>query len=137
MHLVAGHDAIVASWISERVGAPISPPYTALGWIDDEAALRVGFVFYRYEVGGNIDFTLAASGRLTRGILGAVADYVFNHAGCRRMTSRPLMANERHCRLLERAGFKREAVLSDYYGEGEHAVQYRLLKRQCRWLSSD
>jgi RimJ/RimL family protein N-acetyltransferase len=61
---------------------------------------------------------------------------VFNHAGCERLTSRPLASNLRHCRMLEKAGFKQEAVLSDYYQEG-NAVQYRLLKRQCRWLNSD
>ena len=137
MHLVAGHDAAVAGWIAQRVGAPIAPPYTALGWIDGDGMLRVGFVFFRYEPGGNMDFTLAASGRLTRGILTTVADYVFVQAGCCRMTSRPHRANTHHCTMLKKAGFIPEGILKDYYGEKDDAVHYRLLKRQCRWLMTE
>lgn len=146
MHLVAGHDSQVANWISQRTGTPICPPYTALGWISDsnmlgwlgvDRLLKVGFVFYRYEPGGNMDFTVAASGHLTRGVLTTVSDYVFDKAGCARLTSRPMHTNEKHCELLERAGFKAEGVQADYYGIGHHAVSYRLLKRQCRWLNSD
>lgn len=146
MHLIVGNDACVANWISRRVGGPICPPYTALGWGDGrllgwrnlDDILEVGFVFYRYEPGGNIDFTVAASGRLTRGILATVADFVFNQAGCARLTSRPMKKNDRHCRLLEKAGFKPEGVQPHYYGRGkeDHAVCYRMLWKECRWLSS-
>ena len=62
MRLLLGHDVAVAEWIGGRIGAPIIPPYTALGWINGDGDLAVGFVFSNYTPGGNIDMGLAASG---------------------------------------------------------------------------
>lgn len=128
-----GHDAEVAAWVGEKIGSPISPPYTALGWIDDSGALSAGFVFYGYS-GSNVDLAIAASGRFTRGMISAVANYVFGQIECRRATARTARKNERACSILRRIGFRQETICKHYY-QDDDAVQFRLLRRDARkWL---
>ncbi len=135
MRQLIGHDAAIAEWVGRKIGAEIAPPYTAMGWIDDEGTLCVGFVFHSYIPGGSIEMALASSGRLTRGMLRTVAQYVFDYAGARRITVRTKRKNERACDLLERAGFVKESICRDYYPDDD-AVQFRMLKSQAqRWLN--
>jgi hypothetical protein len=134
MRLLIGHDATVAEWVGNRIGVPVAPPYTALGWIDGEGTLKAGFVFYGYAPGGNIDIAVALSGRLTRGMLAAVADYVFRQIPATRMTARAIASNDKACAMLKRAGFVQECICKAYYG-ADDAVQFRMLKREAtRWL---
>lgn len=146
MRLLPGHDATIAEWVGARIGVPVAPPYTALGWIEDfvdqdgrerpgGGTLRVGFVFYGYAPGGNIDIAVAASGRLTRGMLATVADYVFDQIGATRITARAFKRNGQACDMLKRAGFTAECVAKAYYGPADDAVQFRMLRRDCRWLT--
>jgi RimJ/RimL family protein N-acetyltransferase len=133
MKMLLGHDVAVAEWIGNRIGDPIIPPYTALGWLDDDGTLAVGFVFFGYVPGGNIEMGLAATGKLTRGILSAVADYVFRQAGAKRITARCKRRNTKAHNMLKRAGFVQECVCRDYYHDDD-AVQFRLTKSGCKWL---
>lgn len=134
MQILLGHDVAVAQWVGEKIGTPIAPPYTAIGFIDRGGTLRVGFVFFRYEPGGNLDFTLAATAPLQRGMLRAVGHYVFEQLGCRRLTSRPRAGQARQADMLKRAGFVLEARLKDYYADDD-ALQFRLLRRDAmRWM---
>lgn len=134
MHILLGHDVAVAGWVGEKIGAPIPPPYTAIGFLDRDGTLRVGFVFFRYEPNGNLDFTLAATAPLQRGMLRAIGHYVFEQLGCKRLTSRPRASNARQADMLKRAGFVLEARLKDYYADDD-ALQFRLLRRDAmRWM---
>lgn len=133
MNLLVGHDAAVAQWVGDKIGVPMIPPYTALGWIDNEGLLRVGFVFFGYVPLGNIDIAIASSGRLTRGILSVVADYVFMQIAAKRMTARTRRSNTLACDLLRRAGFVQECICKSFYADDD-AVQFRMRKSECRWL---
>ena len=135
MRLITGHDVTVAEWVAGRIGdGPIPPPYTALGWIDGEGLLRVGFVFFDYRPAGNMDMAVAASGRFTRGVFRDVWVYVFEHAGASRLTARVKRGNRLACSILERAGFVKECNCKNYYADDD-AVQYRILRVQAeRWL---
>lgn len=133
MRLLLGHDATVAEWVGERIGSPMVPPYTALGWLDDVGNLAVGVCFFNFVPGGNIEMGLAASGRLTRGILSAVAHYAFFQVGARRITARVKRGNERAADMLMRAGFKAECNCKRYYADDD-AMQFRMFKSECKWL---
>jgi hypothetical protein len=134
VRLITGHDDVIAEWVGDRIGAVIVPPYTAMGWIDDDGTLAVGFVFNGYIPGGNLEMALASSGRLTRGMLRAVARYVFEDAQATRITVRTRRKNDRGCQMLKRAGFVEECVCKDYYPD-DAAVQFRMLKSDAeRWF---
>lgn len=133
MQLLVGHDVAVATWVGEKIGVPMIPPYTALGWIDDRGLLRIGFVFFGYN-GSNMDVAIAMTHSLTRGVIRAVAHYIFEQSGCVRCTLRPPRKNVAACSILKRLGFVQECICKRFYGS-EDAVQLRMLKSECRWLS--
>ena len=53
--------------------------------------------------------------------LGTITHYAFGTLGIDRIEAMVLLDNERSCRTLERAGFRREALLREH-GENEHGV---------------
>lgn len=134
MRLLVGHDQAVAEWIGNKIGHQVGTPYTAMGWIDGDGKLRVGFAFYNFEPGGNIDLAVASTAGLTRGIIRSVSHYVFRQLPARRATARPPMKHARACSVLKRIGFVQEAICKHYY-EHDDAVQFRLLMNDAkRWL---
>jgi hypothetical protein len=134
MRVVVGHDVAVAGWVGEQIGAPMIPPYTALGFLDRSDRLAAGFVFYGCVPGGNVDMAVAARGLLTRGTLRAVAHYAFEQLGAARITCRPPASYDRAIGILKRVGFVQETVCKGWYG-ADNAVQLRILKRDARrWL---
>ena len=50
MDAITGNDVAVAAWLSERIGAPILPPYTAIGFGRGDAILAAA-VFNDYTPG--------------------------------------------------------------------------------------
>lgn len=133
MHILVGHDAEVGEWVGQKLGNPICPPYTALGWIDGLGWLRVGFVFHGYIPNGNIYIDVAASGRFTRDILQSVAWYVFNSIRATRMTAMTKRSNVRAAAVMRKAGFVQECVAKNYYPDDD-ALQFRMRRQECRWL---
>jgi len=133
VHILVGHDTEVGEWVGRKLGNPICPPYTALGWLDNLGFLRVGFVFHSYIPGGNIDIDVAASGRFTRGILQGVAWYVFVGVGATRMTAMTKRSNVRAATVMRKAGFVQECVAKNYFPDDD-ALQFRMCKKECRWL---
>lgn len=135
MRLLIGHDEAVASWVGSKLGHPLCPPYTALGWIDDNGTLRIGFVFHRYIPNGNIEIDVASTAGWTRGVLRTVCAYAFNGLGVQRMTAVTRLDNKRVRSILERAGFRFECVMRQFYGPQGDAMQFRMFKSDAkRWL---
>lgn len=131
---VFGQDIGVALWVGERVGHHFYPPFTAIGF-GDRGGLVAGAVFNDYTPHGNIELTLASDRPFTRTMLRTLAAYVFGQLGCSRLTVRTRQDNERVCRMAKKFGFVREATLRDYYGTGENAELFRLLRADCKeWL---
>jgi hypothetical protein len=113
----------------------MTPPYTAIGFLDRTGAIVAGFVFYGYVPGGNIDMAGACRGRLTRGVLRAIAHYAFEQSGARASRCARRRALTSAIDQLKRAGFKPEAVSPDWYGAGVAALQLRIRKTEAkRWL---
>ncbi len=115
MNLVFGHDDLVAAWVSEKIGARISPPYAAIGATKDGNTLCGGVVFNRWN-GHNIDITLASEGCLTRGNIRGVYNYIFEQVKAGRVSAVTRRSNKRMQRMLPRFGFEFEGVSKRYYG---------------------
>lgn len=135
MRLLFGHDRSVADFVSDGLGIVISPPFVAIGIVDDDK-LRGGMVFDGYN-GSNIEITLYAPGSLKRGIIRGGLHYVFVQSGVLRLSARTKRSNKAMCRILPRLGFKFEAVLPQYFGpqRGDDAVLYRMTREDAaRWI---
>ena len=133
MRLVLGRDFEVAQWAFRKLGHNIEPPFTAIGF-SGSGGIEVAAVFNDYVPGGNVELTMVAERPFTRFMLGVIAEYAFRQWGCARLSVKTKRDNARVISIARRAGFVREATLKDYYGPGENAELFRMLKKDCRWL---
>tara|TARA_R100001143_G_C3357391_1_gene133302 strand:- start:1923 stop:2336 length:414 start_codon:yes stop_codon:yes gene_type:complete len=122
----------VAQFVSERLGASLCPPFTALG-LERDGVLTGGVVFNQFE-GADVHASVAGTG-WTRGFLRAVGHYVFEQLGCCRvtLTSEHRAVVKYACRL----GGKVEGTLRDHYGPGRDAVIVGVLRREWKFGNDD
>lgn len=125
-------DEFVAGWVEERMGVKITPPYSTFGIIGTNGLLTGAMIFNGFNE-GNAEVSIYAPKAVTRGSLRAAASYLFDTAGCNRVTARTRASNLRVRRFIEKVGFQREGVLRAYYQDGEDAILYGLLKTENRW----
>jgi hypothetical protein len=133
-----------AKWVMSKLGRPAVKPYQALAVIED-GRIVAGVVFNGYN-GANVDITVYAPGRLSRGAIRDMFRYAFDDLQATRITAR----TRRSLRtlagdwplagaggLLERLGFRCEGIASRYYGTGpkNDALVYRMLRSECpKWV---
>lgn len=123
----------VAWFVCERIGRFVHPPFVAIGF-ERDGILKAGAIFNDYQPGGNIELTLACDGPMTRGMIEAIAQYVFVQLKCTRLSLTTHLENKRVVRMAKRAGFQQEGVRADYFGPREHAVLFGMKRSRCKWL---
>ncbi len=133
-HLLLYADAIVGRWMSEKMGQTFIAPFTAIGILGWNGQLVGGMLFNQY-VEGDIEVTCYAPGRLHRGALKAGCAYVFDTLKCNRMSARTRASSLAVQVVLRKIGFQQEGTLREYYTDGEDAVLFGMLKRECKWRS--
>lgn len=131
MRLIFGCDEQIAALVSERIGQPVVPPFTTLGWFDQKG--RAGGCVFNNKDAANVDLTFAIDGTMDRGVIRAIAHYVFKQLGCSRVTMKTRKSNKRAARAARIAGFKYETSLARWYGD-EDGIQFKMTSDKCRWL---
>jgi hypothetical protein len=126
-------DRVVGDFMSEKMGQDFTPPYTAIGILGTDGQLCGGMLFNAY-VEGDVEVTCYAPGRLLRGPIRAGCAYAFETLGCNRMSARTRASSLAVQVVLRKIGFQQEGTLREYYTDGEDAVLFGLLKRNCKWL---
>lgn len=122
---------IIVPWAHERLNGGVRPD-AVLGWAED-GQMTAAALMHSYYPGGNIDLGLAIDGRLRRGFLRALCDFIFNQLDCARITCRPPESLRGAISQLHRAGFRTETLCKRYYGD-ENAVQMVLTRDKCKWI---
>jgi len=125
-------DDFVGEWLEQRMGVKLVPPYTSFGIIGPDGLLAGAMIFNGFNE-GNAEVSLYAPRAVSRGSLRAAARYLFETAGCNRVTARTRASSLRVRRFIEKVGFQQEGVLRAYYQDGEDAILYGLLKSENRW----
>lgn len=126
----------IGNWFATRIGKPITPPYTAIGW-GINGNLIAGVLFNDYT-GSQIEAHIYGSGKITRRAIRRVFNYVFNELNCNVLRAKPEAKNEKLIELLPRLGFSFEAVLGKYYGplKENDAIVFKLEREQAKkWLA--
>ena len=109
------HGCDFSDWILERMPVKNGKPrwYYTIG-IGNEKKLLGGVILFDYD-GVNVYFGGASDGSskywLNKRVIGEIADYVFNHLGCVRVTARTQPDNAKARRMLESLGFKCEGII--------------------------
>lgn len=132
MIVEAGHDAKVSEWLS-GLGVNLCPPFVTLAMMEDGKIIAAA-VFNNYQ-DSNIDMSVVFSRRiaLTRGNLRALFSYPFKQLGLSRVSVRTRASNMVVRKQIRRLGFQPEGKKPQFYGN-EAAIEYGLLRSQCKWI---
>ncbi len=134
MHILVGHDAIVAAWVGDRLGGRVIGPQRAFGIIDGRGVLRGGFVIRALnEV--TCDLTLYSNGVMTNGVMRVLWRIVFHEFGFCRCVIHTAKTNKAMKRAAPKLGFRFEGTAWNFYGDGVHALTFSMTPNTCRWLS--
>lgn len=124
---------VVGQWVCEKAGGQWKDGDTAIG-VKDEHGLFVGVVYDGYT-GASIAIHSRCDNpaKVPRKFYWMIFDYPFNQLKVKRITGIVSTANEKAQRVDEHLGFKREAILRDYFLDGD-AIIYVMTREDCRFL---
>lgn len=129
---VVQNDAVASYIISETLGVNLSPPFVGLCIMNDENT-PYGVVVFNDFTGANVEMTGVGRGCWSPRVIRDLARYAFGQLGCRRVTARTAVSNEKAIKALTRLGFKREGIARQWF-DGEDAVLFGLLRDEQRIL---
>ncbi len=138
MRLLEGHDADVALFVARfsPVERPVwEPGFRAFGVIRDDGALVAGVVFDQWRPQFStleLSASAVSSHAFSPQIIRQLGEYAFGKLLSNRVWARTAANNHRATKLLRHIGFIPESVSADHYGVGQHAVTYRMLRRE--WI---
>lgn len=138
MRLVAGAGAEIGAWVARHLDlATPTPPFTALGWMDDADRPIGGVIFNNYTRGANINATVVWKGKtFDRATLAAVmkviGDYAFEQLACRRITITTRAGRADVIRKARALGFQIEGYHPHYFADDD-GVTLGILKQDWRW----
>jgi RimJ/RimL family protein N-acetyltransferase len=132
--LLVKHDAAVAQVVGAGLGTVIIPPYVAFGILKDGQIVG-GYVLNDYN-GANIELTAYTPQLMRLGHLRLLAQFIFGHLRCRRISAHAHRKNKLSIKTLEKAGFRYEATRRGFYPQGD-AVLFRMKREECRWWNEE
>ena len=137
--MIVWADLRVKPFILERLRNPPDDlwpdgSYEAMGFENAAHALQGGVLYNNYT-GHDVQISAAGDGNwLTPCRLHAIFAYPFMVLDVARVTVSTAKGNKRARKFIERVGFKQEGVLRRGHWDGQNAIIYGMLLRECRWL---
>ena len=123
----------IGRWVVEKAGGTWHPENTGIA-IESEGVLVAGIMYDGYT-GASIAMHSRVDDprKVTRQWLFQIFDYPFHQLQVKRVTGLVSTENVKAQKVNEHLGWRREAVLSDYFPDGD-AIVYIMREENCRWL---
>jgi hypothetical protein len=135
-YVVPGTPAI-CQWVADRIpGMDLGTgPISSIGLVDESGYLHAGIVYGMYT-GNDIVLSIALLNKrsITRRFIEEGFKYPFLQLQCTRVTVMVARDNKASHAFVKRLGWKREGVLREWYQDGQDAIVYGMLRRECRWI---
>lgn len=136
--LLVHDDRRIAEWVKERSPVPVDfGRCTAFGILQD-GALVGGVVFNnyrRFDVWMSV--VLQDGAAVTRQTIRTLCEYAFGQLNVRRVTSITGKKNRKARKALRALGFIEEGSAKYALDGVQTAVQYGLLRENCRWINNE
>lgn len=125
----------VGRWVCEKAGGQWTDICQAIGQVDEDGNIFVGVMYDSYT-GSSVAIHSRCDNpkKVSRSFYKAIFDYPFNKLNVKRLTGLVCIKNKKAQRVNEHLGFKREAILADYFPEGD-AIVYIMRPEECRFLT--
>lgn len=118
----------VLEWMRERTGFTANPDTTNFLAYAPKGKIEACIVFAHYS-GNDMELTAASDGRFPRHLLRIAFTYVVEQCGCQRVTFKTRPENQAAIANVVRLGARLEGRQRDYYGEGDDALIFGLLRK--------
>lgn len=137
--IIGDQDEQVATWVASRV--PMmelgESPYSAIGLLDSRGYLTAGLVYSNFTRGDVVIHIAVLNRRsLTAHFIREGFRYPFVQLGVRRCTVAVAASNVASLRFVRKLGFRQEGRLREWFENGDDALVFGMLRRECRWLRS-
>lgn len=125
----------VARWVYEKAGGYFSPGGVGIGVENDRGELLVGVCYDGYTGPSIAIHSRCDDPRATsRRFYWMIFDYPFNQLGVTCVRGLVSTGNAHAQEINGRLGFQGEAMLKDYFPDGD-AIIYVMRRADCRWLA--
>jgi hypothetical protein len=123
----------IGDWVAKKASGNWTHLCSAIGQIKDEEI--IAGVMYDNYTGSSICIhsRIDEPKLVSRKFYWAVFDYPFNKLKVKRLTGVVPLSNLNAQKLNEHLGFKKEAILKDYFPSGD-AIIYVMRQEDCRFL---
>lgn len=132
MKLCLDNNGVIVEWVRQRVPHVESfGRSSALGLLAEDGSPLAGAVYHEYHPEYRtimISFAASTPRWATRHTVGVFLRHPFVTWNVHKLRAAIAHTNERSLKLTQGVGFTREGTLRDEFGEGHHAVMFRLLK---------
>lgn len=125
-------------WAAQRLGygltgADLRPGY-AIGCMHGDTLVAVVMFNQLRRDSAEIGIVSTSPKWLTRQVCTHIAAFAFDILQLRRVSGITSRKNKKARDLALRLGFVYEATLKEGYANGEDAVVFRMLRKECKWL---
>ena len=112
---------------------------TQVTWLaatEDDGETLLGVVVYSRFMKANCEMTVAAASPrfCSAKTLKAFFAYPFYQCSLARVTAFVAEDNAHSAQYVQRLGFKLEGRMTNWFGAGQSALAFGLLKEDCKWL---
>lgn len=126
-------DERVGRWVTEKAGGEYTHLCKAIGY-EKNGELIAGVMYDGYT-GASISMHSRIDGKVIREFYWMVFDYPFNQLQVKNVRGIVISNNAKAISLNKHLGFKREAMLRDYFQDGD-AIVFCMSRADCRFLGS-
>ena len=138
-YVVSGEELqpAIAEWVAAKVPQMRlgDSPFTAIGLDKAAGYLQDGIVYSTYS-GNDIVLSIALLNKrsISRRFIEEGFKYPFIQLNCARVTVMVARDNRASHEFVKRLGWKKEGVLREWFEDGQDAIVYGMLRRECRWI---
>jgi RimJ/RimL family protein N-acetyltransferase len=129
----------VGNWVTEKAGGNYTHLCTAIGYEQDgqliAGVMYDGFTGKKGESGGSISMHSRIDARVPREFYWLVFAYPFDQLQVKNVRGIVRSNNSKAIKLNNHLGFRREALLRDYFQDSD-AIIFCMSKEDCRFLGS-
>lgn len=124
----------IANWHSQQLKRPVTPPYCAMGFVNDNKP--VASAIFNGYTGSAIEIHFFGPNQLNKSVIKAIGNYVFGQLCCNVAIVKLRRNHPTLKKYLPRIGFKYLCVIPQYFGpsKSEDAILYSITREAAkRW----
>lgn len=126
---------LLAKFWEDNTKEKLYAPYSVIGIIDKSI---VGAALFTEYTGSNIDLHFVGRGCINKTVIKVLLNYIFNELKCNVVRAKLHSTEPKIIDYIQRLGFVYEHTLDSYYNLEDHAILYKMNRKDAaKWIKLD